>query len=51
MKFIFVKSEELKEFEEDIKEMIDYVRHNAIKIIVGSFISYISIVALIILLP
>lgn len=51
MEFIFVKTQELREFEQDIKTTIKYIKHNAIKTIVGSFLFYLSIVALIILLP
>lgn len=51
MEFIFVKTEEFKEFERDIKRMIKFVKNNAIKTILGSFFFYLSIVALIILLP
>lgn len=51
MEFIFVKTEEFKEFERDIERTIKFVKHNAIKTIVGSFLFYLSIVALIILLP
>ncbi len=51
MEFIFVKTEEFKEFERDIERTIKYIKHNAIKTIVGSFLFYLSIVALIILLP
>ena len=51
MEFIFVKTEEFKEFEQDIKRTIRFVKNNAIKTIVGSFLFYLSIVALIILLP
>lgn len=50
MEFIFVKTQELREFEQDIKRTIKYIKHNAIKTIVGSFLFYLSIVALIILL-
>lgn len=51
MEFIFVKTEEFKEFERDIKRTIKFIKHNAIKTIIGSFLFYLSIVALIILLP
>lgn len=51
MEFIFVKTEEFREFERDILRTIKYIKRNAIKTILGSFIFYLSIVALIILLP
>lgn len=51
MEFIFVKSEELQEFEDDIKEMIKFVRHNALLVIFGSLISYLLLVFLLIILP
>jgi hypothetical protein len=50
MEFIFVKSEELKEFERDIERMIKMVKRNTFKIIGGSFLFYLSIVFLIIML-
>jgi len=51
MEFIFVKTQELKEFEQDIKRTIKFIKRNTIKIILYSFIFYLSIVSLIILLP
>lgn len=51
MEFIFVKTEEFKEFEQDLLRTIKFIKHNAIKTILYSFIFYLSIVSLIILLP
>lgn len=51
MEFIFVKTQELKEFEQDVKRTIKFIKHNALLTIFGTFIFYISLVFLIILLP
>lgn len=51
MEFIFVKTQELKEFEQDLKYTIKFIKRNAIKTILYSFIFYVSIVSLIILFP
>ena len=50
MEFIFVKTKELKEFEVEILRTIKYVKHNAIKCILGSLLMYLSLVFLIIML-
>lgn len=50
MEFVFVKTKEFREFEREILRTIKYVKHNAIKTIVGSFLFYLSIVFLIIML-
>lgn len=51
MEFIFVKTKEFREFERDILRTIKYIKHNAIQCIVGSFLIYVTLVGLIILLP
>lgn len=51
MEFVFVKTEEFKKFEKDIKRAIKYIKHNAIKTILYSILFYLTIVSLIILLP
>lgn len=51
MEFIFVKTKEFREFERDILRTIKYIKHNAIKTILGSLLFYLTIVSLIILLP
>ena len=51
MEFIFVKTQELKEFEQDIKRTIKYIRKFTWQTILGSFIFYAFIVLMIILLP
>lgn len=51
MEFIFVKTQELKEFEQDITNCIKFIKRHTIKTILGSFLMYLSLAALIILLP
>lgn len=51
MEFIFVDSREFKEFRRDIAKSIRFIKHNAIITILGSLVSYLIIVAMLILLP
>ena len=51
MQFIFVKTKELREFEVQILRTIKYIKYNAVKTILFSFLFYLSLVFLIILLP
>ena len=51
MQFIFVKTKEFREFEVQILRTIKYIKNNAIKTILYSFLFYLSLVFLIILLP
>ena len=51
MEFIFVKTEELKEFEQDIKRTIRYIKKFTWQTILGSFLIYAFIVLMIISLP
>ena len=51
MEFIFVKTEELKQFEVDVKKAIKVIRKRGLQLIFYSFICYLTLVSLIILLP
>lgn len=51
MEFIFVKTKEFKEMEIQILRTIKYIKLHTFKIILYSFLFYISLVFLIILLP
>lgn len=51
MEFIFVKTKEFREFERDILKTIKFIKYNAIGCIIGSFLIYITLVGLLILLP
>lgn len=51
MEFIFVKTQELKEFEQDITRTIKHIKKYTWQTILSSFIFYVFIVSLIILLP
>lgn len=51
MEFIFVKTEELKEFERDIKRTMRYIKRFTWQTILGGFLIYAFIVLLIISLP
>lgn len=48
---MFVETEEFREFKEEMKELWQEFRKNPIKYILGAIISYVYIVALIILIP
>lgn len=51
MEFIFVKTEELREFERDIKRTIRYIKKFTWQTILGSLLMYLFIVLSIIILP
>lgn len=51
MEFIFIKTQELKEFEQDITNCIKFIKRNAFKTIAYSFLFYLMLASLIILLP
>ena len=50
MEFTFVKTKELKEFEKQIKDSIKIIKHNALKLILYTFIFYFVLCSLIIAL-
>lgn len=50
MKLIFVKSEEFKEFEEDLKYCLYLIKTNTLKILAVSILFYLTVCALIIVL-
>ena len=50
MEFIFVKTKELEEFEEQIKDSISLIKKNSTQLILGSLLFYVVLCAMIILL-
>ena len=50
MEFIFVKTKEFEEFEEQLKDSISSIKKNGIQLILGSLLFYIVLCAMIILL-
>lgn len=50
MEFIFVKTKELEEFEEQIKDSISLIKKNGIQLILGSLLFYVVLCVMIILL-
>ncbi len=51
MEFIFVETQELKEFKKDLRRTIKYIKKFTWQTILGSFLIYAFIVLLIISLP
>lgn len=50
MEFIFVKTKELEEFEQQIKDSISLIKKKGIQIVLGSLLFYVILCAIIILL-
>lgn len=50
MEFIFIKTKELEEFEQQIKDSISSIKKNGIQLILGSLLFYVILCAMIILL-
>lgn len=50
MEFIFVRTQEFKEFEQDIKRTIKFIKKNAIKSILGGLLFYLLLCLMIIIL-
>lgn len=50
MEFIFVKTKELEEIEEQIKDSISLIKKNSIQLIVGSLLFYVVLCVMIVLL-
>lgn len=51
MRMVFVKTQDFREFEADILRIIKGIRQNAITIILGTLISYLILISLIVLIP